>query len=78
MSSHKYLLVLDSEFFIQKIEEKATCPNQVRIEEELWDRNISEVQSNLNIGELSIRNIEYQRSTFIGGYFVIRVIIRGK
>ena len=58
--------------FYTKNSRQATCPNQVRISEELWERQISETQRNLNKGELHIRYTEDQQSPFIGGYFVKR------
>ena len=54
--------------FIQK---KETSLNQVRIAEGLWDRQNSEIQRILNVGELHIKDIEGGINSFIGGYFFI-------
>ena len=72
MSLRQYLLIPNQVLFIRKIVEKETCPNQVRIEEEILGGQVTETQSNLNIVEFHIRYTEDQISPFIGGYFDIR------
>ena len=62
------MIVLGLVLFIQK---KETSLNQVRIAEGLWDRQNSEIQRILNVGELHIKDIEGGINSFIGGHFFI-------